>query len=806
MRFQALVDAASGLAHTILPAGTPSVPAVPASFPTSDTISARKRLEGAVLHSSASGAYFTVPPIESSLTGASKKLLLSADGNAESAAEKTEAALTALNIDTVCLNLFRSEAGGSADQLAMGVLRVGGRADGLEVKLSPLVNNAGLTHMRAVVAGGAANDVPINDAVTLVGREWLPWGGRPEQPPPIPAGPGIPLAAAAAVAAIDAATILGGGNSSVMRLASLNVMGVTLNTADDLAAFISGLTDAPSQRRPLSVALAAIAAPPAAADGAILAAARAAAPGLIDALRVTIDGAGPHHDAVVDATANLTGLGIASGPAEIGRMLGRAITVAEAIAPAPAPPPPGPPPTPPAGGVDPVAAAVAAALGTAAPDPTRTEAARRLAADVAAASLTPAQHASAVDAIAAALRSSGFTPPAATARGAPPARAPALIPPFAHLRIHGAEAMSNTRVITEIANAFGQQPSALLAMLATAAGMPPPDPFFAADVEGAADEAAELWLEVEPHLHAASKAAPPTSWLEAGRRLRAAVAAATLAAVAPGTSNPAGHRTASSTAADHEGCTQLKQSSGGKGRSVAASAHIINVLTTQPIIDAERAADKLSDPLDEASRIRKTAYGPQFVTFALSDGTVFNPMTNKGKPPPCSCCATPGRALPPAPELPRAPYLPYLPFYIALCHGSPPTRAIPRSPPHAYSYALTLTPHSPTPPSRRRGRAFVPSPSAGASIPTHAIHPRASIDPSHPSIALASPRHPSSHPSIHRIPRLRLCRLVLRGRAQQPRAMGARRDRVHRRRQARRDGARRDRRARPVRHDPPLLL
>ena len=75
----ALRESVAKLAGSVLPAGTPPVDAVPPAWVGSDSVGSRSGLEGSIVRCSG-GAFFLVPPGESSLGNSNKKLLVSVTG------------------------------------------------------------------------------------------------------------------------------------------------------------------------------------------------------------------------------------------------------------------------------------------------------------------------------------------------------------------------------------------------------------------------------------------------------------------------------------------------------------------------------------------------------------------------------------------------------------------------------------------------------------------------------------------------------------------------------------------------------
>ena len=611
--FSSLERAATALASAILDPSTPKVPAVPAAVTGNDIANARERLRGAIGRNTAGPTFFLFPDVPSTLGATSKKLHVSEGGDPAAGSDRTEAQMGALNIDSVVYNLCMGDAAGSS---AAGLTLAGDPSQAVTLRpiaASPFVG------IRASIGAGAPQDISIDQAVALVGKEWLPWAGADEQPPPIAAQVGIPLVAAALATAIDPAVIYGPtGPSHVMRAAALGVITTAWTQCDHVADFVAGLVNR-DIARPLVVALAALGVPPAAGEGSMLTAVRAAAPTFFSALADAIDSLPPLHAEIIAANDRVTNLHMVVGHYQAGRHAGQALERAERAAPPPPPPAPIPPP-----GVDPVAAAIAAALGAAPPaDPLETEARKRLAGS----GLSPLLLDQAVVGLVAALRASGWTPPAPSAPPPPPG--PTAPPPigatFSGLRIPGSEHLSPLEVVHAIASAFGKSDAELAAAITVAAGKPPPDAFFLGDAEGLAIQAAADWDAI--CVGATIDPLPPSSWLEAGRRIRLEADGFRERSARARASG--GHGASTEEAADK---TNIPKAS-AKGKATAASALVIAGLTAKSVVDAEMVAVKLADPIGEALRIKQTSYGARALTYLLSDGTVTGSMPTKGTPP-----------------------------------------------------------------------------------------------------------------------------------------------------------------------------
>ena len=421
-----------------------------------------------------------------------------------------------------------------------------------------------------------------------------------------------------------------------MREASLNLVLTGLpTTCAHTASFVAGIIDQ-NIGRPLSVALASIQPPANAADGAILTAARLAAPPFLAALTAVIDSIAVHHSPIIAANANLAAHGVTVGLPESGRHIGIQLQAAEArkaIAPtviaAPAP--------------DPLAAAIAAAIAAATPgpDPFQIEARRLL---TGAAGLTQVQLDAAVISVSASLRSIGFVPPPPHLPPIPPWGASLLlpgqlpgflpahgfiggpplpaIPPWGSSRgiFHGLvaagfESLPAPQIVHAIADAFGKADSDLILAISAAAGRPPPDAFFSGDTHGLATQAAENWSLILSSARAfeirqarpseLDWTGPPTSWLEAGRRLRLAADIAREASAAP---RPVTNVTGPAQEAADKSAIP-KSAASAKARATAASGAIIGCLTSAGVVAAEAAAVKIADPIGEARRIRDASYG-----------------------------------------------------------------------------------------------------------------------------------------------------------------------------------------------------
>ena len=675
MVFSALVQAANKLAATILPSNATPIPPVQQAFTLADTEGSRARLQGAIARAPGllgAHVYYLIPDALSLLTARSKSLSLSDDGDATSATDRSEAAFLALNIADVAYGIIRASA--KPGDLPF---TVGGTSYGAVVTIDPVIGTP-FTSLKVTIGVGAPQVLSIAQAVGLVAAQWIPWAGTPGAPPAIPVQAGIPTIAAADATTIDQTTFLGDatGPARAMREASLNLVLTGLpTTCAHTASFVAGIIDQ-NIGRPLSVALASIQPPANAADGAILTAARLAAPSFLAALTAVIDSIAVHHSPIIAANANLAAHGVTVGLPESGRHIGIQLQSAEArkataptVIAAPAP--------------DPLAAAIAAAIAAATPglDPFQIEARRLL---TGAAGLTQVQLDAAVISVSASLRSIGFVPPPPHLPPIPPWGAslllpgqlpgflpphgliggppPPAIPPWGSFRgiFHGLvaagfESLPAPQIVHAIADAFGKADSDLILAISAAAGRPPPDAFFSGDTDGLATQAAENWSLILSSARAfeirqarpseLDWTGPPTSWLEAGRRLRLAADIAREASAAP---RPVTNVTGPSQEAADKSAIP-KSAASAKARATAASGAIIGCLTSSGVVAAEAAAVKIADPIGEARRIRDASYGGPALTYLLSDGTASGTMPNKCKPPISSIPRThivPQRTLP----------------------------------------------------------------------------------------------------------------------------------------------------------------
>ena len=660
MVFSALMKAAKDLAATILPPDALPIPPVQPAFNLTDTVGSRTKLQGAIARAPGP-IYFYFPDVASMLTSRSGGLNVSDDGNPASASYRSETAFAALNIDSVIFDVLKTAAGSGALPMT-----VGGTPSGSSVTFSPAIGTP-FDSFNVTIGVGAPQIINIDQAVGLVASKWIPWAGTPGAPPAMPIQAGVATLIAADPTIINQDEFLGvaGSPSRAMRNASLGViLTVIPTTCAHTASLVAGMTNS-DIARPLSVALASIQAPANAADGIILSAARLAVPPFFAALAAAIDAIPAHHAAIISANANLTAHGVTVGLAEVGRHIGQLLQAAEAN---PAPPPPGSiGPSP-----DPLAAAISAALASAArpaADPFQIEATRLLSS----ASLSTAQMTQAVATVAASLRTMGFVPPPPHLPPAPlitPPPAgfgahlgfvpppppsgsstlpPACAGPFRGLIVAGSSHLAAERIVHEIAASFGKTDSDLTTAISQAAGRPPPDAFFSSDTAGLATRAAENWnlilaaalssaandaarpifAEHHPSTITEMLAVPPSSWLEAGRRLNIVADAAREARIGAPRAAPAG---ISASREDTDKSAIPKSSSGVKGKATAASGATIGCLTAAPVIAAEAAAIRVADPIGEARRIRDTSYGGPALTYLLSDGTASGTMPNKCTP------------------------------------------------------------------------------------------------------------------------------------------------------------------------------
>ena len=299
------------------------------------------------------------------------------------------------------------------------------------------------------------------------------------------------------------------------------------------------------------------------------------------------------------------------------------------------------PTTPPAGTPPPavagVAGLVALAMGRSAPDPTREEAARRLALVPQSAALPPADREAAILAISAELAASGFAP-----RGLPPpalpaggATAPAA---FAGLRIAGSEGLTSAEVLAALATAFSRPAGDLAALLCRSARRPPPDEFFASDLPFLATAASDALLAC---IGSSAFPSPPATWDDAANRLRTIVYEAG-SAPSQALDSSAGGAQAADPAASTTKVTVRSEKSratvGWKTTDVPTPpSYVVSVnpllaseLTAAPVIAAEQAAQHSAIAVEELRRLSLTTYAGPARAFIFSDGTTHGNVAQKG--------------------------------------------------------------------------------------------------------------------------------------------------------------------------------
>ena len=472
---QSLRDALGALSESVLPAGTPSVAAVPHALRTADAEGSRERLKGSIVRCT-DGSFFLVPADEvpDSCTAASKGCYVSSTGDPADAVYRTATQMNAIATG-IGLGLLTTGAssGASAGSLS---------AAGLGVVVSPVVA-AAFSDVSVSVGGGAPSVMGIDNMMLAIGRSWTPWAGADATPPPIPAVVGVPIDAAANATPVANVGFLGDTLHSAMRSASLNTVGIQVHNCGEAATLLVGLVGgaADADLRPISSGLAASANPAAPTDSPALSAIRASASATIAALGPLVDSLDMRaHASVAKGVTTLQSLALPVGLRQRAGLVHEALRLAALAAPQTPPLPhgaPALPTTPPAGTPPPavagVAGLVALAMGRSAPDPTREEAARRLALVPQSAALPPADREAAILAISAELAASGFAP-----RGLPPpalpaggATAPAA---FAGLRIAGSEGLTSAEVLAALATAFSRPAGDLAALLCRSARRPPP--------------------------------------------------------------------------------------------------------------------------------------------------------------------------------------------------------------------------------------------------------------------------------------------------------------------------------------------
>lgn len=619
-----LRDALASLCNSVLPDGTPKVAPIPKGFDTQTPVLARQRLRGSILRLS-DGTYYMVPTTEASHGPHSKKLDVSPTGGLSDVRDLSETAVSALGIQSVLYNVLFDEDGSSGAGLAL---------QGIPATLKPIFDSSGMTQVLVCLEGGSPQAKEIDTLSTMFSSlVWLPWDGAPGAEAPFPRIPGVPLEATAATAALGAGQLLGLGNAGAFRSATLGTIGIQPTTCAEGAAILCGFAECPILERRTIVGLAADhrAGSALGLGNSPLALIQAITADVSHAFQRAIDEV--PQKAFSDAADRMQALGdvgMAPNYSQRGALLAQA---AQAI---PAAPPAGAPPlvpAPPAADQASINAAIAAALGPAT-DPIAAEAASRL--STARTSLEASGiYDQALAGLTAALRAQGFTPLAGfTPPTAPPAPTLPSLHSFQHLRPTGQELATSSEVLSAIASAFSKSPSELAALLAKAADSPPADPFFSADVAFEADSAAADWVRIlasPSATEAASSIHPPSSWLDAGRRLRAAVAA--LPTPTPPAADGAGSSSLPRLAADG---TRLDTTGLAKGtkRATAASSLLISCLGDESVVNAERVASHRADPLEEVKRVMTTTYSRGAATLIGSDGTVMGNMPAKGNPPP----------------------------------------------------------------------------------------------------------------------------------------------------------------------------
>ena len=82
---------------------------------------------------------------------------------------------------------------------------------GLPVVVRAVSDASGFETVSIAVAGGDPVNKPIGELHDIIGEKWVPWGGLPAAPPPLPAIAGVPLLAAAAGTPIGTGQLLGTG-------------------------------------------------------------------------------------------------------------------------------------------------------------------------------------------------------------------------------------------------------------------------------------------------------------------------------------------------------------------------------------------------------------------------------------------------------------------------------------------------------------------------------------------------------------------------------------------------------------------
>ena len=256
-----------------------------------------------------------MPCEPSALTQASKKIPLSPTGDIKAIKEYSEAEWQTLAIASVMYNIITPTTAGVAGAEGINIM-------GLSARFRTVAEPSGLAEFQVSINGGTWATKPMAELATVSGKEWLPWDGRQEQPPPIPAATGVPAYAAAKTTVAAANSIVGEPPAGIMRRTSLSVMGINMASSEEVAAFLGSCGEVNELVRPMTVALATAAAARTPGDGETVKAAWAAAAAVDAEAGLIIDSIGTSvQQEVIDTAATFVGRGLTAGPSERGGFL-----------------------------------------------------------------------------------------------------------------------------------------------------------------------------------------------------------------------------------------------------------------------------------------------------------------------------------------------------------------------------------------------------------------------------------------------------------------------------------------------------
>ena len=484
---------------------------------------------------------------------------------------------------------------------------------GIPATLTPKAG-AQLTHL-VLSVGGAASELPVEDALKAAGLSWRPWNGCTAKEAIVPAGDGLPDLAGARVKAVNLITIA--GSDDFRAQTAVQALGIASTTSQssigDVANIIASWAGYADAADAMAVILASVAA-----TSARCAKAHAAARALVTALRSELAALTSEQMAeVAKLRSQLTSIGLAPSGVHIGAWLQGLAAPATVLAPTglAAGPQAAMPPIAPAGTTTAVTACQA-------------EATRRVATF---GGLSDATKATMVAALTAQLLAEGWGAAAV-------AVATAGLDP---LRIVGAESLPPTQVFAEISKAINKSVPEVLTSISVERGSTADEGsamFMSAErvAERAADD---LRFMAE---HCGTKfEAKPTSWGEGAQRVGEIMSAfARARKVTDGAPSAESASTRlvkrlSSSEDEHREVSKIFDAKGVvKGTSTAAS--LLNPLTTESFLRKESMANRESDELKEVHRL--CAYdgdeGRACEAHILSDGKSNGSMANKGEVPP----------------------------------------------------------------------------------------------------------------------------------------------------------------------------